>query len=88
MKDPVRGEVWRVDLGLAAKVRPGLVLSVRVEGDERALVTIVTHTTSPRGTPYEVDVKAKYLQPGVFDGQNIVTIPRPKFVKKLGATDR
>ncbi len=30
---PMRGEVWLVDLGLAAKVRPGLVLSVPVDAD-------------------------------------------------------
>jgi len=28
MADPTRGEVWIVDLGLAAKVRPCLILSV------------------------------------------------------------
>ncbi|HEX7788451.1 MAG TPA: type II toxin-antitoxin system PemK/MazF family toxin, partial [Methylomirabilota bacterium] len=28
MAAPGRGEVWLVDLGLAAKVRPALVLSV------------------------------------------------------------
>ena len=28
MKSPERGEVWLVDLGLAAKVRPAVVLSV------------------------------------------------------------
>ena len=46
MKDPRRGEVWLVDLGLAAKVRPGLVLSVPVEDRDRALVTLVSRTTS------------------------------------------
>jgi mRNA-degrading endonuclease toxin of MazEF toxin-antitoxin module len=28
MKSPERGEVWLVDLGMAAKVRPALVISV------------------------------------------------------------
>jgi len=85
MKEPARGEVWRVDLGLAAKVRPSLVLSVPPEEDDRALVTVVTHTTSTRGTAREVAVEAKFLQPGAFDAQNIVTIPRAKLVRKLGA---
>jgi len=31
MPDPNRGEVWLADLGLAAKVRPCLVLSIAVE---------------------------------------------------------
>ena len=40
-----RGEIWIADLGLAAKVRPVLVLSVAYEGQERA----VCHET--RGMP-------------------------------------
>jgi mRNA-degrading endonuclease toxin of MazEF toxin-antitoxin module len=35
-----------VDLGLAAKVRPCLVLSVPLEESDRSLVTLVPHTTS------------------------------------------
>jgi mRNA interferase MazF len=35
---PIRGEVWMVDLGMAAKVRPCLVLSVPVEESDRSLV--------------------------------------------------
>ncbi len=31
MPNPVRGEVWLVDLGMAAKVRPCVVLSVPAE---------------------------------------------------------
>jgi hypothetical protein len=35
-----RGEIWMADLGLAAKVRPVLVLSVAYEGQERAIVRL------------------------------------------------
>jgi len=49
-----RGEIWIADLGLAAKVRPVLVLSVAYEGQERAIVSYVIRTTSLRGTQYEV----------------------------------
>lgn len=41
MNPPVRGDVWLVDLGLAAKVRPALVLSVPPGPSDRALVTLV-----------------------------------------------
>jgi mRNA-degrading endonuclease toxin of MazEF toxin-antitoxin module len=34
-----RGEIWVADLGLAAKVRPVLILSVAHEGQERAIVS-------------------------------------------------
>ena len=48
MISPRRGEVWLVDLGMAAKVRPALVISIPAEDTDRALVTLVPHTTSPR----------------------------------------
>ncbi len=40
MRSPQRGEVWIVDLGMAAKVRPALVLSIPVDDIDRALVTV------------------------------------------------
>ena len=80
-----RGEVWIVDLGLVAKVRPCLVLSVSPTDEDRALATLIAHTTSPRGSRFEVDVKARFLKQGVFDAQNLVTVPHVKLVRKLGA---
>jgi len=68
MPDPQRGEVWLVDLGLAAKVRPCFVLSIPVAEQDRALVTCVAHTTSPRGSRFEVAVQTRFLRSGVFDG--------------------
>lgn len=79
-----RGEVWLVDLGLAAKVRPCLVLSVSTTGNERVLATVVAHTTSGRGTRFEVPSNVRFLKPGVFDGQNLVTIPQVKLIRRLG----
>ncbi len=32
MTSPCRGEVWLVDLGMAAKVRPALVISLILRG--------------------------------------------------------
>jgi mRNA interferase MazF len=81
---PNRGEVWLVDLGYVAKVRPCLVVSVAVLDEERALVTLVPHTTRARGTRFEVEVEARYLRSGVFDVQNLVTVPYIKLIKKLG----
>jgi mRNA interferase MazF len=84
MPEPQRGEVWLVDLGLAAKVRPCLVLSVPVDEEDRALVAAVAHTTSPRGSRFEVAITTRFLRPGVFDAQNLVTIPHAKLLRKLG----
>jgi mRNA interferase MazF len=84
MSSPDRGEVWLVDLGYVAKVRPCLVVSILALMQDRALATLVPHTTSPRGSRFEVDVKAKFLKQGVFDVQNLITIPHAKLLRKLG----
>ena len=80
-----RGEVWLADLGIAAKVRPGLVLSVPPDPQDRVLVTLVPHTTSVQGTRFEVAVPKPFLQAGVFDAQGLVTVARPRLLRKLGA---
>jgi mRNA interferase MazF len=80
-----QGSVWIVDLGMVAKVRPCLVLSVPTDPQDRVLVTLVPHTTSVQGTRFEVAVQAKFLHPGgVFDAQQIVTVPQAKLIRKLG----
>lgn len=84
MVDPQRGEVWLVDLGLAAKVRPCLVLSISFQDKERSLATVLAHTTNPRNTKFEVEINVKFLRPGVFDAQNLITVPRAKLMRKLG----
>ncbi len=84
MSDAQRGEVWLVDLGYTAKVRPCLVLSIPVQEQDRALVTVVAHTTSPRGSRFEVAITTRFLRPGVFDAQTLVTIPHAKLLRKLG----
>jgi mRNA interferase MazF len=65
-----RGEVWLVDLGMVAKVRPALVMSVPANDNDRALVTIVPHATSVRGSSYEVALAVPFLRTGAFDAQN------------------
>jgi len=84
MKAAQRGEVWFVDLGLAAKVRPALVISVPAEDVDRALVTLIPHTTSARGSRFEAAVSVPFLRLGVFDAQNLVTIPHAKLIRSLG----
>jgi mRNA interferase MazF len=81
---PRRGEVWLVDLGMAAKVRPALVISVPAADIDRALATLVPHTTSPRQSRFEASVSTSFLRPGVFDAQNLITVPHAKLVRVLG----
>jgi mRNA interferase MazF len=84
MPAPNRGEVWIVDLGMAGKTRPCLVLSVPAGPQDRALVTLVAHTTSVRGTNFEAAVRSRFLAAGAFDAQNILMVPHAKLVHKLG----
>lgn len=82
---PTRGEVWLVDLGMLAKVRPCLVLSVLADQtNDRVLTTLVPHTTSVRQSRFEVPSAVRFLNPGAFDAQNIVTIPTVKLIRRLG----
>ena len=73
-----------MDLGLAAKVRPALVMSIPASDVDRALVTIVPNTTGVRGSRFEAAVSVPFLRAGVFDAQNLVTIPHAKLIRSLG----
>jgi len=84
MSSPDRGEVWLVDLGYVAKVRPCLVISLPALEQDRALATLIPHTTSPRGSRFEVAIEVRFLRAGAFDVQNIITIPHAKLLRKLG----
>ena len=56
------GQVYLVDLGMAAKTRPMLVVSRRDEDAPRALAVCAPITTSTRDSEYEVSIgKPKFL---------------------------
>jgi mRNA interferase MazF len=80
-----RGEVWLIDLGYAAKVRPCLVFSIEAEDTDRALTTVVPHTTSIRGTRFEISLNVRFLKQGAFDAQNVISVSHSKFMRKLGS---
>jgi len=82
--NPARGEVWLFDLGMAEKVRPALVISVAFGDADRALLTIVPHTTSLRGSQFEITASAPFLKPGAFLVQGISTYPHVRAIRKLG----
>jgi mRNA interferase MazF len=81
---PDRGEVWLADLGIVAKIRPCLVLSVPPDPQDRVLVTLVPHTTSLHGTRFEVAVPKPFLKPGAFDAQGLVTVSPTRLLRILG----
>ncbi len=84
MPIPDRGEVWLTDLGMAAKVRPCLVLNVPLEPQDRVLFTLVPHTTSVQGTRFEVAIPKRFLKPGAFDAQGLVPVPHTRLQRRLG----
>jgi mRNA interferase MazF len=81
---PDRASVWLVDLGIAAKIRPALVLGVPPGPQDRVLVTLVPHTTSVQGTAFEVAVSKPFLKPGAFDAQGLATVAQARLQRKLG----
>jgi mRNA interferase MazF len=86
MKRTLPGEIWRVDFGLAAKVRPALILSDFPGDDELALLVVIPHTTAVRGNRWEVEVPKAFLKsPGVFHLQQIQPISLARFESKLGS---
>jgi mRNA interferase MazF len=83
-----RGEVWLVDLGMAAKARPAVILSIPFSEQERALYAIVPHTTATRAGRFEVVVDVPWLQSGAFDVQGLRNIPGSVFLRRLGALNQ
>ena len=81
---PSRGEVWLFDLGMEGKVRPALIVSVPYADSDRALITILPHTTSLRGSQYEISINVPFLKPGAFLVQNVATYPNVRAMRKLG----
>jgi mRNA interferase MazF len=83
-----RAEVWLVDLGMAAKVRPAVIFSIPFHANERALYAIVPHTTALRGGRFEVAIEVPWLERGAFDTQGLCNIPGAVCVRKLGALNQ
>ena len=81
---PRRGEVWLFDLGMTAKTRPVLVVSVDYGDADRAIVTVVPHTTDLRQSPFEITIKAPFLRSGAFLVQGVSTYPKAWAIRKLG----
>jgi len=83
MSQPERGEVWWVDLGIAGKVRPALVVSAPVAETDYALLATIPHTTSPHGSQFEVRMRVSGLKDGAFNVQGLAPLPLAKFVRRI-----
>jgi len=85
MSKPAPGEIWQVDLGMTAKVRPCLVLSDYPAENELALILIIPHTTAVRGNRWEYACPKPFLRQGVFHLQQLQPVSLVRFGRKLGA---
>ncbi len=83
-RDARQGEIWTVDMGMAAKVRPCLLLSDFPADDELALITVLPHTTSLRGNRWELAIPKPFLKEGAFHLQQIQSVSVAHLVRKLG----
>ena len=79
------GEVWMVDFGLAAKVRPAVLLTGNPAMDELDLVTVLLHTTALRGNRWELPIPKSFLRNGAFHLQQVQTVSTVRLERRLGA---
>jgi mRNA interferase MazF len=84
MKRTLPGEIWWVDFGIAAKVRPALILSDYPADDELALLVVIPHTTALRGNRWELAIPKPFLKAGAFHLQQVQPIPLVRFDARLG----
>ena|SRR5437016_10191624 len=80
-----RGEVWLFDCGMIEKVRPVLIFNIPFADTDRAVVTVIFHTTALRGSEFEVKLRVPFLKDGAFVAQSVATYPITRAIKKLGA---
>jgi mRNA interferase MazF len=78
------GEVWQIDLGMVAKVRPCLLLTDYPADNELALVTVLPHTTALRGNRWELAIPKSFLKPGAFHLQQVQSVSIARLERRLG----
>ena len=84
---PKLGEVWLVDMGIAGKVRPAVVMLDDAVAVERSLIVYVPVTSQNRGTALEVSLgHLRFLtKDSQANVQAIGSLPRARFERRLGA---
>jgi mRNA interferase MazF len=73
-----------IDFGIAAKVRPALLLTDSPGDDELDLVTALLHTTALRGNRWELPIPKPFLKSGAFHLQQIQTVSTVRLERRLG----
>jgi len=88
MINPKPGDVYWVNLGIAAKYRPLMVVSREDPHAERALAVCVPLTTEIRGGRYEVPVPRVRWLPGAAAGvaniQGLTSVEHHRLERRAG----
>lgn len=84
--NPRHGEVWLVDMGMAAKTRPAAVLIADNLNAPRSLIIYIPITRENRGSELEVALgHLRFLDPAsVANVQGIGSLPSVRFEKRIG----
>jgi len=84
--NPRHGEVWIVDLGLAAKTRPAVVLIADNLNVPRSLIIYIPITRQNRGSELEIPLgHLSFLdRESVANVQAIGSLPSVRFEKRIG----
>jgi mRNA interferase MazF len=87
---PHPGEIWLADLGLAAKVRPVVIVSRHDTESPRALVLYVPLTTQGRYSSYEVPMPSLAFldRTSVANVQGLGSLPVARLERRLGTLPR
>ena len=85
--NPKPGEVYLVDLGMVAKVRPAVVVSRYDPDSPRALAVLVPLTTEYRGSDYEVPLgRLRFLTKESWaNTQGTMSIGHDRLLRPLGS---
>ncbi len=84
--NPRHGEVWLVDTGMVAKIRPTVVLIADDLNAPRSLIIHIPITKQNRGSELEVPLgHLPFLdKESVANAQAIGSLPSVRFEKRLG----
>jgi len=87
--NPLPGEVWTVDFGIAIKHRRVLVVSVAAVDCRLAISSVVQLTTQCDATPYEVTLpRVRWLpEQSYVNAQSVQPVKWIEFERKCGQFD-
>ena len=69
---------------MTEKVQPAVILSGSCDTTDRDVITVIPHTTTLRGSRFEIPIPLPFLKPGAFLAQSPATVPTPRAEKFLG----